>query len=769
MVVVVYYVGDYYLKEATLVVERNNRAVSHYAHKESAAAEDLLQSCLGDVRIFPCSQQRLLTPPSIDEHSTTSNRSSLLDEGMESVDTANIMIELKSTTENNQIFEARNLNVLLKPAPSCPSCPSTTAQVSRTQESSALMVQTIVLFNLAQTKQLRNKIEEAIFFYQQALEQMILADESNVSWIIRHVGIPSLVALARFCAREDKWNLAASYLEIALTHTMTLHSQGGDESNNATNDSIKQYLGMILNALGVIHYHSSSTSTENLMHENSALFFLSEALPVLMASYGPKSKAVATTLNNLGRVFLQRRDFVMATSCLERAVEIRLAILDPASLDTAVSMANLGCGRHQMGDSTKAIEVLDQCLEHLSMQVRFYHPEGTLICELGESNRSLSFSQLTFYINTLSLVVLLLMEMAKVYQELKHYPQAGLLYHRCLGLVQSEYGERHAHTADILHQMGKLYFDRQLYDQALETFQANLRILRTIHESCHPHVILTMYMVSEIHRKQQKFDLAVKIYKQALDLQKVHHGEDSIPIAAALHNLGTLHDENGEPHLALQCLQRSVMIRESIRGQEHLDLVESIAEIGSLLFRQGMVHNGLEAHTEAWRISALHLGPDHPNVGKALLQVGEGHMLQGNYTIAISCWNETLRIQGLVEQDDSHAPDVSLLLRKIGEAHRLEGNLDQALALFQQAMACEQNRSNVNCIVVAKTLKEIGSILLAQGKVDELMESFVQVAHTLQQPQMREENIDDPQLIRLITIPLQQTHHLNAPLAASAA
>jgi tetratricopeptide (TPR) repeat protein len=144
-------------------------------------------------------------------------------------------------------------------------------------------------------------------------------------------------------------------------------------------------------------------------------------------------------------------------------------------------------------------------------------------------------------------------------------------------------------------------------------------------------------------------------------------------------------------------------------------------------------------------------------------------MLQGNYTTAISCWNETLRIQRLAGQDDSRSTGVSLLLRKIGEAHRLEGNLDQALALFQQAMACEQNRSSVNCIAVAKTLKEIGSILLAQGKVEELMKSFVQVAHSLQQPQVREESMDDPQLLRLITIPLQQTHLLNAPFAASAA
>jgi tetratricopeptide (TPR) repeat protein len=151
------------------------------------------------------------------------------------------------------------------------------------------------------------------------------------------------------------------------------------------------------------------------------------------------------------------------------------------------------------------------------------------------------------------------------------------------------------------------------------------------------------------------------------------------------------------------------------------------------------------------------------------LQVGEGHMLQGNSTTAISCWNEALRIQRLLRQDDGHAPDVSLLLRKIGKAHRLEGNLDQALAIFQQAMACEQNRSSINCIAIAKTLKEIGSILLAQGKVDELMKSFVQVAHSLQPPQIRDDNMDDPQLIRLITIPVQQTHHFNAPFAASAA
>jgi tetratricopeptide (TPR) repeat protein len=386
MVVVVCHVEDFDLKEATLLVmEMNNRAVSHYAHQEFAAAEDLLKSCLGDVRIFACSWQQLPTQPSIDDHSTSRNRSALLDEGMETADTASFVVELKSTAEIDQLFDSRNPKIPLK---SAALAVSATAQASRLPESSALLVQTVILFNLAQTKQQGNKIEEAIVFYQQALEEMILADESNFSWIVHHIGIPSLVTLARFCAREHKWTLAASYLEIALTHTMILHSQGGEESNNVTNASINHYLGMILNALGVIHYHSSSTLTESLMHENSALFFLSEALPVRMASFGPKSKAVATTLNNLGRVFLQRRDFAMATSCLERAVEIRQAILDPSSLDTAVSMANLGYGWHQMGHSVQAIECLDQCREVLSMQVTYYHPEGTLICELGKAGRS---------------------------------------------------------------------------------------------------------------------------------------------------------------------------------------------------------------------------------------------------------------------------------------------------------------------------------------------------------------------------------------------
>jgi len=238
-----------------------------------------------------------------------------------------------------------------------------------------LTVEATLYYNLAQTKLRLEHSHTAWRFFLRALDVLLPPGTSQAGTSARTVHcivVPVLHNLGLLAYRKGNLLEAVSYYETALSHGSAI---GGRQSI---------CVGLALNCLGVIHYHlltnNSNTAAGGGEGTNpmAAFHYFEEALRILSATLGPDTTAVATCLNNLGRVMVQRDDFVVALSYYKQALQIRRDRLGPDDLDYAATAFNAGQSFHQLGDYDKAIALYKEFLRVASLRFSSNHRDGTL-------------------------------------------------------------------------------------------------------------------------------------------------------------------------------------------------------------------------------------------------------------------------------------------------------------------------------------------------------------------------------------------------------
>jgi tetratricopeptide (TPR) repeat protein len=72
---------------------------------------------------------------------------------------------------------------------------------------------------------------------------------------------------------------------------------------------------------------------------------------------------VATTLNNIGTVFWNKRDYENALVNYNKSLQIRKRVLGPDSIQVATTLNNIGLFYDKNCDYEKALENYNKCLE----------------------------------------------------------------------------------------------------------------------------------------------------------------------------------------------------------------------------------------------------------------------------------------------------------------------------------------------------------------------------------------------------------------------
>jgi tetratricopeptide (TPR) repeat protein len=238
-----------------------------------------------------------------------------------------------------------------------------------------------MLFNIAQAKRKMEVFDESLMYYLRALSilipshggsfrnlEIMTSQAVSVSCPVKTVHriiVPILHCLGLVYYRQGNLSEAAIYYEKALLH------------GSAILGSSDLCVGFSLNCLGVIYYHSSDVPGSDESPADVSLRFFSDALQILGTTLGPHSPAVATCLNNLGRVMVQRDDFVSALQYYEKALEIRKDSLGVDNLDYAATAFNSGQSLHQLGDYDRAILLYKEFLRVASLRCDRNHRDGT--------------------------------------------------------------------------------------------------------------------------------------------------------------------------------------------------------------------------------------------------------------------------------------------------------------------------------------------------------------------------------------------------------
>ena len=459
------------------------------------------------------------------------------------------------------------------------------------------------------------------------------------------------------------------------------------------------------NSLGVLYYHLLASGESNVPENvpQLALGYSERALMIRKEILGTGHADVGTVYNNIGRLYVTKDQFHKAIECYNNALHIRRQALGTDSLDYAATAFNAGQSYHQLNDGERALE-----LYHEFLRVAVKH--------FTKNHRD---------------VAVVLSGIAHIHQERGNSDEALKLYLESLEASRNALGESHPEVAMILNRIGNYHFEQENYNEAFTAYSKGLAIERQVLKSNHGNIIVTMSNLGEIHRQKGEWDEAIGVFKVVLKMQRDRYGKDHAEIATSLHVIGMTYDKKGESNLALSYLQSALLIRRKIYGEYHLDIGYTLSALGTIFSRGNKFKLALDLFNEALRIRKSLLGKHHSDVAFSFYNIALIHHKQGSYEEAIKGFTEALEIEKHV-LGENHK-DVAITLYKLGDTYKRHDDLTQALNFFNQALAIERLTMAIeDPLAIARTLTEIGNILLTQSNTGEAMQAFVEAARIYQ-------------------------------------
>ncbi|KAL7486343.1 hypothetical protein ACHAW6_015561 [Cyclotella cf. meneghiniana] len=591
------------------------------------------------------------------------------------------------------------------------------------------VVHATILFNVGQVHRRRGEFDCAAAKYEAALEVLTSAsindqEERKFGIDTRYrLLIPILNNIGQLQYRRGELSSSMETYNTALTHAKCMEGGGS------------VHVASALNCLGVLHYHANSSESEEdsgkkkdakkIIDDDSdsstdkAMELFQQALAMRISCLGPDHVDVATTLNNIGRIYVQNDQFDRALGYYQDALRIRRISLGTNSLDYAATAFNAGQSLHQKGELDEAAKLYHEFLRVATMK-------------FGRSHRD---------------VAVVLSGIAQIHQEKREFDKALELYEESLSAGKAALGEYHPEIAMLLNRMGNFHFERERLDDALKCYRRGLRIEKKVLRPDHPNVIVTYSNLGEIHRQRNEWDEAAKMYSEALEiLRRKYNGVDNPDVASTLNTLGLIHDQRGDTCLSLHFLQDALMMRRRLMGnnvedsgvreQRSLDVAATLVYVGTILYRKSLFPMAIELYTESLQIRQKILGKDNRDTAFVLYNIALVHQQRGDYEKSIEFYTETLRIEKIV-LGERHK-DVCMTLYKLGEVNKAAGKLTEALQCFQESLEIErsllnnpfhstgrrQQQSGPDPATMARTLTEIGNIHLAQGDVVPMMDAF---------------------------------------------
>lgn len=313
---------------------------------------------------------------------------------------------------------------------------------------------------------------------------------------------------------------------------------------------------------------------------------LQRALAIQEQVLGSMHPSTATTLNNLARLFHVRGQFKEAEQLYERALTIRVQVLGPEHLDTVSSFVNLLGIYYVQGKYEQAESLLKQALT---------------ICEqvLGPEHPSTA--------NCLN-------NLAALYYVQDELERAEPLLQRALVIREHAQGSEHPSTATTLNNLAMLYYLPDKLEQAELLIKRALAIRERAFGSEHPNTVHCLNNLAVLHFVQGKYAEAELIYRRTIEILQQFHGTDHIVVAIYLNNLANLYYVQSELERAEPLLQHALAVQEKALGSENHLTAVGLNNLAVLYQAQGRYEQAESLYQRILTIGEKGLLPNHLDV-----------------------------------------------------------------------------------------------------------------------------------------------------------
>ncbi|MFN9159187.1 MAG: tetratricopeptide repeat protein, partial [Planctomyces sp.] len=274
---------------------------------------------------------------------------------------------------------------------------------------------------------------------------------------------------------------------------------------------------------------------------------------------GDRHPDYATSLDNLGSLYLSMSDASKAEPLHVQALEIRKAVLGDRHPDYASSLNKLAGLYESMGVPGKAEPLYLQALEIRKAVLGERHPDYARVLN-----------------NLLGL-----------YVSMSDFAKAAPLLVQLLEIQKAVLGDRHPDYARGLNSLAALYLSMGDFAKAEPMLVQSLEIQKGVLGDRHPDYATSLNGLAVLYSSMGDPGKAEPLYLQSLEIQKAVLGDRHPDYARGLNNLAGLYKSLGDALKAERLFVQALEIRKSVLGDHHPDYAASLNNLAELYASMG--------------------------------------------------------------------------------------------------------------------------------------------------------------------------------------
>ncbi len=450
----------------------------------------------------------------------------------------------------------------------------------------------------------------------------------------------------------------------------------------------------------VAHVHLSRGN------EPAAEVRLRQALDMRRACLGDDHPDVAESLHDIAAVLQGRRDFHPAVAFYRNAVQIREASLGPVHPDTLASRHGLALSVWGQGESTEAVDLLEETIARLGednpQRLPPRHALGLVRVSRGETaiglhllEDVLSRRERLYGIDHFQ-VEGILIDLAQCRVDLGDHLTARGLFERLRRLHAAIPWSGPLQPALDLVTLSGSYLQlgnsQRALDLALQALRMAELVVRTdpsLGEGSDRFLVEFLMVQARASRACGAFRSARNALGRAQEIVVRYHG-DRHPILADLWTEQALVDlAEDRPERVTPLLERAANLRQRIQGEDHPEHAAARQRLAAHLQTRGQFDRAEAEYLRALTAIRRTFGDDHPRVILAMQPLAELHLQRGRLDQSETVCRDALDLirRSPVPLDGLHAAQ----MHHLGVIRRRQGRLDEAANLFRETLVIDQS------------------------------------------------------------------------------
>jgi len=410
-----------------------------------------------------------------------------------------------------------------------------------------------------------------------------------------------------------------------------------------------------------------------------------ESLRIAAPTFGPQSRQVATSLNDLAMVLEALDRWSEAEALYKRALTLNETTLGPQHTEVASNLNNLALLYLKMDRQPEARALLERALSIREKALGPDNPDtatnagnlGTVLIAQGK------------------------------------YAEAEPLEKRVLAADQKVSGAASDDVATDLNNLGSIYFHQAKYAQAEPLYANALSIHLKLFGNEHPSVASDLSLIGALYADQKKYALAEATYQRALTIDEKALGPEHREVASVLNNLASLYYNELRYQDAEPAYRRALSIRQKALGPQHPLVAITLSGLAVLKKDQGQYPESEALYRQALAIDEKALGLEHPQVARLLNGLGDLYMDVVQVPLAAPLFQRALAIDQKNLGPD--APQVAADLNYLALVADAGGNAAEAAPLYERVIAIDEKASGPMSYPLVAPLLNLGSLRQREG------------------------------------------------------